>query len=1364
MIASSWLDPVLGIDVHWEMVPTPAPVPTPFPHPYIGLVLDPAGLATSMVMNGAMSAVFGAPFTGPVLHWCLPATNTGTENRHVPGHFIIPPGTIWAPVPRTPKPKVRPGEKTVPAPPIKPENDGVHIFGSKTVHVGGSNAVRLGDLVLSCSEPVRLPSSVTLAIPKGPLILVGGPPALDLMSALQASLKTRYVSDSLHALVSRLAPGRFRNLLHRTVCFFTGHPVDVASGKVMTSAIDAALPGPLPLRIERVYSSAFGARDGPLGHGWSLSLDQAIWTERGKVVLLEEDGREIEFDAFDLPGHAMKAGDSLRHPIERATLRCLGEGRWEVEAAGGVTREFAPVPGRDDGRAPLRRIRSACGHHQIAFEYDEAGRLEWVRDAGGRLVWLAWGADGRLAALKLPLPDGQGFYTHRQYAYGAAGDLVRVTDALRHSWTFEYATHLLVRETDRTGLSFYFEYDGMGQDAWCTRTWGDGGIYDHRLAYDKVKKVTWVTDSLGRTTQYHMNLAGLVVKVVDPAGAERKLEYDPRTLQKTADIDALGNARRWEYDARGNPTRVTDPTGATIALEYDERGRLTGAIDPCGGSWRWERRAVGHPAPADVVVEHDPRGARIEHHRAVGLPSAIVDAAGRRTELTHDEAKDLVSVQDGRGETRVWRDALGRVIKLRDARAGTRSFKLDLEGRTLEIREPNGEVRQFAYDAEGNLLHFRNALREVTYAYSGFHRLAREEERGATVAVQYDTEGRLTSLVNERGERCEWVRDLRGDVVAEIGLDGATRHYERDALGRMVRETRPSGATTAVEYDAAGRVVMLTHSDGTWQRFGYWPDGQLGSAETEGSRVLLRRDAVGRVVREEQDGHFVESWYGPDGTREAMTSSLGTRLAATFDGAGLVERMVLGDPGRASELGFVRDGMGAEVERRMPGGLVARWELGPSGRPTAQQVTTPDGRPLVARRYTWEADAQLQALDDSARGTTRFRHDARGWLIGWEGPGGRAQHRIPDAMGNVYRSPGREDREYLPGGRLARADGFTFGYDPDGNLVEKRAPDGTSWRYRWSAAGQLAAVQGPDGAEVRFQYDALGRRIRKETDTAETRFVWDGDVVLHELSSTEGPTTWFFEPGTQAPVAKEQGGSRWSILTDQLGTPTEAFDEAGQLAWSMQLDAFGVGKPDVALTSCPWRWPGQFEDPETGLHYNRFRYYDPQAGTYVSRDPIGMLGGTNPYQYVADPTSLVDPFGLASECGTDPPERHGDFHGPWRAAPGENFDWGAYLRRESGTVPPADMVRPHAHHAVQKRGQPGRQRQLVETAHDLLRRRAGIDPYFSLDNLGWAPNRGHTTAVLQDQVARLQALDAANGTPEQFVDLVRQFGAEAAGR
>ena len=125
-------------------------------------------------------------------------------------------------------------------------------------------------------------------------------------------------------------------------------------------------------------------------------------------------------------------------------------------------------------------------------------------------------------------------------------------------------------------MSFYFAYDGYGEDAYCVRTWGDGGIYDHIIDYDKVGKVTCVTNSLGRTTTYKMNPVGCVVKVIDPLGGATAYEYDERTLWKVKETDAMGGETEWEHDARGNTTKVTDPDGAAVAIEL-RRAQPAGA-------------------------------------------------------------------------------------------------------------------------------------------------------------------------------------------------------------------------------------------------------------------------------------------------------------------------------------------------------------------------------------------------------------------------------------------------------------------------------------------------------------------------------------------------------------------------------------------------------------------------------------------------------------------------------------------------------------------------------------------------------------------------------------------------------------------
>jgi RHS repeat-associated protein len=291
--------------------------------------------------------------------------------------------------------------------------------------------------------------------------------------------------------------------------------------------------------------------------------------------------------------------------------------------------------------------------------------------------------------------------------------------------------------------------------------------------------------------------------------------------------------------------------------------------------------------------------------------------------------------------------------------------------------------------------------------------------------------------------------------------------------------------------------------------------------------------------------------------------------------------------------------------------------------------------------YRWEVNDMLAALIDSARGPVRFGYDARARLVAAHHSTGRVEHRALDAVGNVYRDPTHRDRVYGVGGELLQSEGARYQYDSDGNLCERIDRDGSRWTYAWNAAGQLCQVTRPDGRRVKFSYDAMGRRVKKVCEGRETSWLWDGDTTLHELSPTEGPITWMFEPDTLAPLGQIQGGQCYGIVSDHLGTPLAMFDEVGAIAWKAQLDVVGLAETDVARTPCPWRWPGQYEDVETGLYYNRFRYYDPTDGKYISQDPIRIDGGMNLYGHLTDPNTHFDPFGLA----------------PWTFNPAVDLDW-----------------------------------------------------------------------------------------------------------
>ena len=226
-------------------------------------------------------------------------------------------------------------------------------------------------------------------------------------------------------------------------------------------------------------------------------------------------------------------------------------------------------------------------------------------------------------------------------------------------------------------------------------------------------------------------------------------------------------------------------------------------------------------------------------------------------------------------------------------------------------------------------------------------------------------------------------------------------------------------------------------------------------------------------------------------------------------------------------------------------------------------------------------------------------------------------------------------------------------YDKDGNLTERyigtgRWLDGKKehWKYRWNADGSLAKVVRPDGEEVTFKYDALGRRLSKSFGTTVTRWMWNGNIPLHQWKQRRSysreknawlmdgerrnNTLWLFEEESFVPTAMIKEGKAYSILTDHLGTPTEAYDTEGNEVWSRTLDMNGeVIEENGNIGMIPFLFQGQYYDRETGLAYNRFRYYSPQMGMYISQDPIGLRSETfNLYEYVNNSNYFVDILGL----------------------------------------------------------------------------------------------------------------------------------------
>ncbi len=216
------------------------------------------------------------------------------------------------------------------------------------------------------------------------------------------------------------------------------------------------------------------------------------------------------------------------------------------------------------------------------------------------------------------------------------------------------------------------------------------------------------------------------------------------------------------------------------------------------------------------------------------------------------------------------------------------------------------------------------------------------------------------------------------------------------------------------------------------------------------------------------------------------------------------------------------------------------------------------------------------------------------------------------------------------GNRLSFQGDRHFTYDKRGNLIQEKRGRGGKLitRYQYNLNNQLTKIE-KHGQTTEYTYDPLGRRIKKQDKFGTTRYLWSGDQLIQEQRN-EIKKTYIYEPESFKPLAMVQDGEVYHYHLDHLGTPQELSNSKGNIVWKARYTTYGnVAYKEVDEIENNIRFQGQYFDEESGLHYNRHRYYDPGVGQFTTQDPIGLLGGVNNYQYAPNPTGWIDPFGLS---------------------------------------------------------------------------------------------------------------------------------------
>ncbi|ADP79414.1 DUF6531 domain-containing protein [Pseudofrankia inefficax] len=1102
-------------------------------------------------------------------------------------------------------------------------------------------------------------------------------------------------------------------------CRVTGRdPIDLASGQMILDQDDVELPGVLAWTLRRTYQSGYTAGRW-FGAGWSSTVDLRLEVDHGGVCFAAADGVALAFP-HPTPGDPPvlpEAGPRLELALDEAgryTILDAAAGHsylFAIPADGqrDVALPLAAVVDRNGNRielgydadGELAQISHSGGYqltvrtdgHRIVavaaataegeqtlvrYGYDATGQLTQVVNSSGRALRFDYDPDGRIVRWL----DRNG--TEYRYTYDATGRVVRTAgsdDYLAGTLAYDDERHVTT-ETNSLGHVTAHHFTDRLRPARHVDPLGRVTAF----GWDRFDNRTEVTDPLGRTIRYRYDDIGNLVTVERPDGTQTTTTWN---AQRRPLVSVDANGARWEreYDTRGNLAAVVDPTGGRTDLVHDDRGRLIALTDALGQLTQVETDAAGLP-----IAVIDPAGAVTSWDRdALGRVVATTDPLGGVTRLSWTPEGHLTSRGRPDGATDTYRyDPEGNLVEQVDpAGFTTRTEYTHFDLPTVRT-SPDGSRMAFGYDTELRLTSVTNpqGLR-WSYEYDAAGQLVAETDfDGRTIRYDYDAAGQLVGRTNGAGETVTFARDSGGDIVARSGPDG-TSTFAYDATGRVVRATSPD-AEVLVERDLLGRVTAEI---------------------CDGRRLASRYDPLGHRTRRTTPSGAISSWEHDPAGRPLALRTAGQLLTFTHDAAGheLERHLVRDAPGGAEVVLTQR--WDARDQLRSQALVVGPGPAGPGPAGLGQPAGAGTARLLQRRDFAYTSDGYLAETDDLLAGVHHFELDAMRRVTAVRG-GAWAERYAYDPAGNLTHAawpasvdPDTADEQGERGydGTLIRQAGKTrYEHDAQGRIILRRqlrpAGETDDWRYTWDADDHLTAVTTPDGTVWQYRYDAFGRRIAKQRLSSagdiveQITFVWDGLVLAEqhhtvqaEPGETAGPstttvTTWDWEPNTFRPLTQSErrptgdqassANSRpddpdqaWydtqfhAIVTDLIGTPTELVDPDGRLAWHSRATLWGVSPPSTPTTTdCPLRFPGQYHDPETGLNYNFHRYYDPATARYKTSDALGLSPAPNPWTYVTNPLTWIDPFGLAP-C-KDLLHAFGNAQGPRAPRLGKDFDIG----------------------------------------------------------------------------------------------------------
>ncbi|HAW7666807.1 TPA: RHS repeat protein [Escherichia coli] len=853
-----------------------------------------------------------------------------------------------------------------------------------------------------------------------------------------------------------------------------------------------------------------------------------------------------------------------------------------------------------EGEGGLKRVvkKEHADGSITRSEYDEAGRLKAQTDAAGRRTeYRLHMASGKLTSVILP--DGRTV----RYGYNSQRQVTSVTypDGLRSSREYDEKGRLAA-ETSRSGETTSYSYDDPASEL-------PTGIQDatgstKQMAWSRYGQLLAFTDCSGYTTRYEYDRYGQQIAVHREEGISTYSSYNPRG-QMVSQKDAQGRETRYEYSAAGDLTATVSPDGKRSTIEYDKRGRPVSVTE--GGL----TRSMGY------------------------------DAAGRITVLTNEN-----------GSQSTFRyDPVDRLTEQRGFDGRTQRYHYDLTGK-LTQSEDEGLITLWHYDASDRITHRTvngDPAEQWQYDEHGWLTTLSHTCEGHRVSVHYgyDDKGRLT------GER----QTVENPETGEMLWEHETGHAYSE-----------QGLATRQEPDSLPPVEWLTYGSG------YLAGMKLGGTPlVEYTRDRLHRETVRSFGSRAGSNAAYEltSTYTPAGQLQSqhLNSLVYDRDYGWNDNGDLVR---ISGPRQTREYGYSATGrlesvrtLAPDLDIRIPyatdpaGNRLPDPELHPDSTLTAW----PDNRIAEDAHYVYHYDEYGRLTEKTDRiptgvirtddeRTHHYHYDSQHRLVFHT----RIQHGEPlvesrylyDPLGRrMAKRVWRRERDLTGWMSLSRKPEETW-YGWDGDRLTTVQTDTTRIQtvYQPGSFAPLIRIETDNGEREKAQCRSLAEKIQQEGSEDGHGVVFPAELVglLDRLEGeirancvSSESRQWLAQCGLTverlaAQIEPVYLPERKIHLyhCDHRGLPLALISEDGNTAWSAEYDEWGnqLNEENPHHLHQPYRMPGQQYDKESGLYYNRHRYYDPLQGRYITPDPIGLRGGWNMYQYPLNPIQVIDPMGL----------------------------------------------------------------------------------------------------------------------------------------